>query len=64
MGDVIKSTLMHINDLPRPYSTLTRDQRGLILTLYDYLCYCILNLFLILMITSEQHTYTSSEHIF
>ena len=41
MGDVINSTLMHINDLPRPYSTLTRHQRGLILTLYDYLCYCI-----------------------
>ena len=38
MGDVINSTLMHINDLPRPYSTLTRHQRGLILTLYDYLC--------------------------
>ena len=50
MGDVINSTFMHINDLPRPYSTLTRHLRGLILTFHDYLCNCILNLFLILMI--------------
>ena len=36
MGDVMYSTFMHINDLPQPYSTLTRHQRGLILSLYHY----------------------------
>ena len=30
------STLTHINDLPLPYSTLTRHQRGLISSLYHY----------------------------
>ena len=30
------STLMHINDLPQPYSTPTRHQRGLISSLYHY----------------------------
>ena len=36
MGDVMYSTLMHINDLPQPYSTLTRHQQGLISSLYHY----------------------------
>ena len=36
MGDVMFSTLMHINDLPQPYSTLTRHQRGLISSFYHY----------------------------
>ena len=36
MGDVMDSTLMHINDLPRPYSTLNRYQGGLISSLYHY----------------------------
>ena len=36
MGDVMYSTLMHINDLPQTYSTLTRHQRGLISSLYHY----------------------------
>ena len=37
MGDVMYSTLMHINDdLPQPYSTLTRRQQGLISSLYHY----------------------------
>ena len=30
------STLMHINDLPQPYSTLTRHQRGLISSFCHY----------------------------
>ena len=34
MGNVMDSNLMHINDLPQPYSTLTRPQRGLISSLY------------------------------
>ena len=36
MGNVMDSNLMHINDLPQPYSTLTRPQRGLISSLYHY----------------------------
>ena len=35
VGDVIDSTLMHINDLPRLNSTLTQHQRSLILLKHD-----------------------------
>ena len=35
------SNVMHINDLPQPYSTLTRPQRGLISSLYHYSTHCL-----------------------